>query len=218
MGLGSTGLSIARYLQRNDVEAIYYDSRPQPPGIDELAEINPDAEPVFGENTNDLLNNVRRLIVSPGIPDSNSVLTEARENEIEIVSDIGIFVMEATAPIAAVTGSNGKSTVTSLLALMCKSAGLRALAGANLGKPALDLLVEEDPDYYVLELSSFQLQRTPHLPAKVAGLLNISPDHLDWHSNEEEYRAAKYRIFRDALAVVFNRADANAAQYIAEAT
>lgn len=214
MGLGSTGLSVARYFQRNDIEAIFYDSREQPPGIEALKEINPNAVPVLGENANGLLASANRIIVSPGIPDSNSLLADAREKNIEIVSDIDIFVDKAAAPIAAVTGSNGKSTVTTLLALMCKSAELRVLAGGNLGKPALDLLAEEKPDYYVLELSSFQLQRTPRLPLEVAGLLNISPDHLDWHADEAEYRAAKYRIFREAQAVVFNRADENAEQHI----
>ena len=93
---------------------------------------------------------------------------------------------------------------------MCDAAGIHALAGANLGRPALDLLAEDKPDLYVLELSSFHLQRTPHLPAKVAVLLNVSPDHLDWHQSEDEYRQAKYRIFADAFSAVFSRDDAEA--------
>ena len=109
--------------------------------------------------------------------------------------------------MVAITGSNGKSTVTTLLYHMCRAAGHSALAGGNLGVPALDLLAEEKPDFYVLELSSFQLQRTQALPAKVAVLLNVSPDHLDWHASEKEYREAKYRIFREAKAAVINRTD-----------
>jgi UDP-N-acetylmuramoylalanine--D-glutamate ligase len=97
---------------------------------------------------------------------------------------------------------------------MCQAAGKTALAGANLGTPALDLLLEEVPDFYLLELSSFQLQRTSNLPARIAVLLNISPDHLDWHESEDEYRRAKYRVFAQAQAAVFNRADDQVAQHL----
>ena len=90
--------------------------------------------------------------------------------------------------------------------------GRNVLAGGNLGEPALDLLEQDAPDFYVLELSSFQLQRTQKLPAEVALLLNVSPDHLDWHADEDEYRAAKYRIFSDVDAAVINRADDEAAR------
>ena len=100
--------------------------------------------------------------------------------------------------------------MTTLLYHMCRADGRKALAGGNLGEPALDLLEEPTPDIYVLELSSFQLQRTQTLPAAVAVLLNVSPDHLDWHADEAEYRESKYRIFREARAAVINRADAEA--------
>ncbi len=207
LGLGATGLSVARYLARNDVDAIYVDSRDEPPGINDLKEICPDAEVVLGDAPQKLLKGASRIIVSPGIADSDSFLAAARKKGIDVVSDIELFVAEAKAPFVAVTGSNGKSTVTTLLALMCDAAGKKGLAGANLGVPALDLLLEDQPDFYLLELSSFQLQRTQNLPAKVAVLLNISPDHLDWHADEAEYREAKYRVFDQAEAAVFNRAD-----------
>jgi UDP-N-acetylmuramoylalanine--D-glutamate ligase len=204
-GLGSSGLSVARYLARHAVDAIYVDTRENPPGLDALKELRPDADVSLGRPEKTLLQGVSRIIVSPGIPDSDPFLAQARERSIPILSDIALFVEDAKAPFVAVTGSNGKSTVTTLIALMCDAAGKRSLAGANLGWPALDLLTEEQPDFYVLELSSFQLQRTPRLPAKVAVLLNVSPDHLDWHQNVEEYRAAKYRIYREAASAVFNR-------------
>ena len=207
LGLGKTGLSVARYLARNDVDAIYVDTRENPPGIDELADLCGDAEVVRGEAPDSLLRKTARIIASPGIPDSEPFLEAARDAGIDIVSDIELFVQEARAPLVAVTGSNGKSTVTTLLALMCEAADKAGLAGANLGVPALDLLLEDEPDYYILELSSFQLHRTRHLPAAVAVLLNISADHLDWHGSEAAYRAAKYRIFEEAEAAVFNRAD-----------
>ena len=209
-GLGATGLSIARYLLRQNGDAVFVDSRDEPPGVDELNELWPDAEVILGKLR--LPRNVDRLIVSPGIADSHELLQRARKRKLEIVSDIELFAREATAPFAAVTGSNGKSTVTTLIYHICRAAGREVLAGGNLGEPALDLLAEKQPDIYVLELSSFQLQRTGKLPAEVAVLLNVSPDHLDWHASEEEYRSAKYRIYREAKAAVVNRADATAVE------
>ncbi len=214
VGLGATGLSIARYLQRKDENAIFYDSREEPPGLDELHEIFPEPELRLGNDK--LPKSVGRVIASPGIPDSHTLLQKARKKNIEIVSDIELFARDADEPFVAVTGSNGKSTVTTLIYLMCCADGRRVLAGGNLGEPALDLLDEETPDVYVLELSSFQLQRTQSLPAEVAVLLNVSPDHLDWHADEAEYRAAKYRVFDETDAAVINRADdesANRAQH-----
>jgi UDP-N-acetylmuramoylalanine--D-glutamate ligase len=209
LGLGVTGLSVARYLQRAGRQAVFLDSRDEPPGLAELEGLWPDAERQPGAT--ELPPNLARAIVSPGIADSDALVTAARDAGLEIVSDIELFAREAKAPFIAVTGSNGKSTVTTLIYHMCRAAGHSALAGGNLGEPALDLLAEERPDFYVLELSSFQLQRTQTLPAKVAVLLNITPDHLDWHASEEEYREAKYRIFREAESAVINREDAAAA-------
>jgi len=207
-GIGKTGVSIARYFQRYEIDAIYVDSRIAPPELDDLKEIAPNAEIILGNLTKKLLKGIDRMIVSPGIAESEPLLAQARKADIEIASDIDLFVQDADTDFVAITGSNGKSTVTTLLALMCKSDGKRALAGANLGEPALDLLAEDKPDLFVLELSSFQLQRTRALPARVSVLLNISPDHLDWHKSEEEYRAAKYRILAEADSVVLNREDA----------
>ena len=210
VGLGATGLSVARYLKRIDSNAIFFDSRDEPPGLDELQEIFPEAELRLGKDT--LPRNIARVIASPGVSDSHPLMQKARKRkQLEIVSDIELFAREAEKPFVAITGSNGKSTVTTLLYLMCGADGRKVLAGGNLGEPALDLLDQDTPDIYVLELSSFQLQRTLKLPAEVALLLNISPDHLDWHTDENEYREAKYRIFRDVDAAVINRADAESA-------
>ncbi|MCH9695059.1 MAG: UDP-N-acetylmuramoyl-L-alanine--D-glutamate ligase [Gammaproteobacteria bacterium] len=211
VGLGATGLSIARYLQRNDSNAIFFDSRETPPGADELQALLPDSELLPGDAK--LPNSVERVIASPGVPDSQPILRQALDKKLEIVSDIELFADEAQAPFVAITGSNGKSTVTTLLYHMCIADQREALAGGNLGEPALDLLDRSKPDVYVLELSSFQLHRTQHLPAMVAVLLNVSPDHLDWHTDEDEYRHAKYRVFREADAAVVNRADETAAEY-----
>jgi len=213
-GLGATGLSIARYLVRKDIAATYYDSREDAPGLEELKSLDANVDVVVGKFKKSFLAKTSRVIVSPGIPDDDELLVAARKKKIKIVSDVELFLQEVTAPFAAVTGSNGKSTVATLLSLMCDAAGVSALAGANLGKPALDLLAEESPESYILELSSFQLHRLPDLPARVAAVLNVSPDHLDWHASEAEYRAAKYRIFREAQAAVFNRADDEAPDHI----
>jgi UDP-N-acetylmuramoylalanine--D-glutamate ligase len=210
VGLGATGLSIARYLKRNDANAIFFDSREEPPGLEELEEIFPDPELRLGNDK--LPIGVSRVIASPGVPDSHPLLKKARKKKVEIVSDIELFAREADKPFVAVTGSNGKSTVTTLLYHMCRADGRKVLAGGNLGEPALDLLDTDAPDIYVLELSSFQLQRTHKLPAEVSLLLNVSPDHLDWHADEDEYRAAKYRIFKDVDSAVINRSDAEAAE------
>ncbi|MDJ0748550.1 MAG: UDP-N-acetylmuramoyl-L-alanine--D-glutamate ligase [Woeseiaceae bacterium] len=212
VGLGTTGLSIARYLKRNDGNAIFFDSREEPPGLDTLNDVWPDADVLLGDV--DLPEGIDRIVASPGIPDGHPVLREARRRGLEIISDIELFARDAEKPFIAVTGSNGKSTVTTLLYHMCRADGRNVLAGGNLGEPALDLLDGEAPDIYVLELSSFQLQRTATLPAEVAVLLNISPDHLDWHADENEYREAKYRIFADANAAVVNRADEEATRRV----
>ncbi|HNP36555.1 MAG TPA: UDP-N-acetylmuramoyl-L-alanine--D-glutamate ligase [Woeseiaceae bacterium] len=211
-GLGATGLSIARYLKRNEMNALFLDTRAEPPGIDELHNIFPAAKVLLGESK--LPRRIKRIIASPGIADTHPVLHDARKAKLEIISDIELFARDAKAPFIAVTGSNGKSTVTTLLYHMCAAAGLEVRAGGNLGEPALDLLDGDVPDVYVLELSSFQLQRTVNLPAEVSVLLNISRDHLDWHRDENEYRQSKYRIYREAKAAVFNRIDAEAEKFV----
>jgi UDP-N-acetylmuramoylalanine--D-glutamate ligase len=214
IGIGATGLSVARYLKRQGRSARFVDSRKEPPGLAALAEIDASAEVVTGELPAAALTGMTRVIVSPGVADREPLISAARAKGIEVTSDIELFVAEARAPFAAITGSNGKSTVTTLLGLMCDAAGRRVLTGANLGEPALDLLAREEPEFYVLELSSFQLMRTRNLPAAVAVLLNISPDHLDWHASESEYKAAKYRVFAQARYAVFNRDDTEAPNHI----
>ena len=210
VGLGATGMSIARYLHRKQQQAMFFDTRTEPPGVDELRALFPNAQLLLGSVR--LPSNIDRVIASPGIPDSHPIFEDARLADVEVVSDIELFVREAKAPFLAVTGSNGKSTVTTLLYHMCRAAGREAYAGGNLGEPALDLLDKPTPDLYVLELSSFHLQRTRNLPAAVSVLLNVTPDHLDWHASPDEYFAAKYRIFREAKAAVYNRADPAAAR------
>ena len=129
---------------------------------------------------------VDRILVSPGVDLRLPVLADARQRGVPVLSDIDLFVAEAAAPITAITGSNGKSTVTSMVGAMLAGAGLRAAVGGNLGTPALELL---DPGvgHYVLELSSFQLERSKPVPAAAAVVLNVTPDHLDIHGDMAAY-------------------------------
>ena len=211
-GLGKTGLSIARYLKRLEQDAVFYDSRSEPPGAADLKSFWPDSQLFFGSAT--LPAGIDRVIASPGIEPRHALIRAAELHGLDIVSDIELFAREAQAPFVAITGTNGKSTVTTLLYHMCAADGRKVLAGGNLGEPALDLLDEDRPDIYVLELSSFQLARTANLPASVSVLLNVTPDHLDWHGSVEDYAAAKYRIFHEARAAVVNRADERAVKAV----
>ena len=207
-GLGQTGLSVARYLVRQDRCVRVVDTRESPPGLAALREQLPGVDfrrwPAAGA---ELLDGVDELIVSPGLALSLDLVQQAVARGISVRGDIDLFVDAARAPIVAVTGSNGKSTVTALVGEMMRRAGRRALIGGNIGTPALDLLAEPVPDYYVLELSSFQLERTAALGAAAAAVLNVSPDHMDRYRSVEEYAAAKARIFlgprgRGGVAVV----------------
>ena len=208
-GLGATGLSVARFLKARGRDAVFYDSRPEPPGIESLKALWPGAKVLLGAAAaaRGIPEGIDRVIVSPGIEDRHPIVRAARDRGIEPLSDIELFAREARAPFVAVTGTNGKSTVTTLLHRLCLAAGHRVLAGGNLGEPALNLLGETSPDIYVLEISSFQLKRTAYLPASVAVLLNVTADHLDWHDGFADYAACKYRVFRQARTAVVNRCD-----------
>ena len=139
-GLGKTGLSVAKYLRRNNIDAIYYDTRINPPNLNELQAIIPESKIFLGDCAQFLLTDVDRLVVSPGLNNNEPLIQKANNLGIEIISDIDIFVENTIQEFVVITGSNGKSTVTELLLLMCMKAKIEAVAGANLGKPALDLL------------------------------------------------------------------------------
>ncbi|MEO7387375.1 MAG: UDP-N-acetylmuramoyl-L-alanine--D-glutamate ligase, partial [Gammaproteobacteria bacterium] len=147
---------------------------------------------------------VDRIVVSPGVDLRLPVFADARRRGIPVLGDIDLFVAEARAPITAITGSNGKSTVTSMLGAMLAGAGVRAAVGGNLGTPALELLAP-DVEHYVLELSSFQLERSAPVPVASAVVLNITPDHLDMHGDMAAYTAAKARVYARCSLAVVNR-------------
>jgi len=148
---------------------------------------------------------IERLVTSPGIPLSHPILQAAKEKNIPISNDVGIFLEEAQAPIIGITGSNGKSTTTDLIHQMLLAAGKKSLLGGNIGIPALDLLKEPIPDFYVLELSSFQLELIPSPKIEIGVLTNISPNHLDRHGTLQHYQAIKERVFMNASFAIVNQ-------------
>lgn len=207
VGLGETGLSVARYLTAHAEPFAVVDSRSEPPGLERLkAECVP-LEVHLGAFDRSIFHRARRLIVSPGVAVSSPAIAEAREGGAEVLGDIELFARYVRAPVIAITGSNGKSTVTTLLGEMARLTGLNVAVGGNLGTPALDLLSDTEADLYVLELSSFQLETTFSLNPCAAVVLNVSPDHLDRYETLEAYAQAKARIYLGAGNCVINRDD-----------
>ena len=207
LGLGRTGLSCARYLRRKGLAVRVADTRAEPPGAAALREQVPDAELRTGPFGEALLEGVAQVVISPGLSVGEPVATEAVRRGLPLVGDIELFAREAQAPVAAITGTNGKSTVTSLLAELASAAGRPAIAGGNLGESALDLLERPVPALYVLELSSYQLETTHSLRTEAATVLNVTPDHLDRYRAIEDYAAAKARIFDGCATAVVNADD-----------
>ena len=206
LGLGKTGLSCARYLRAQGIPVAVTDSRPQPPGLAAVREELPDLPLFLGAFDAAARAVAERLVVSPGIALSDPRLAPAIGRGVEVVGDIELFARAVQAPVVAITGSNGKSTVTTLVGDMTRASGLRTAVGGNLGEPALELL---DPaiQLYVLELSSFQLETTRSLRPRVATVLNISADHLDRYPSLEAYAATKASLLRGAEVGLLNRDD-----------
>jgi UDP-N-acetylmuramoylalanine--D-glutamate ligase len=206
VGLGKTGLSCARYLAAQGVELAVTDSREQPPGLEQLQSLYPDLAIFVGGFLPEVFQAAGHLVVSPGVPLSEPLIQAARDEGAEVMGDIELFARAAKAPVVAITGSNGKSTVTTLLGEMARMAGITVAVGGNLGEPALDLLGEE-VELYVLELSSFQLESTWSLKSAAAVVLNVSADHMDRYPGLDDYAATKAAVYRHATAAVINRDD-----------
>ena len=215
VGLGKTGLSCARFLAEQGIDFVIVDSREQPPGMDQLKTILPDKKLVTGEFNADLFASAATLIVSPGISVQHPLIVSAAQRGASIIGDIELFARVAKAPIVAITGSNGKSTVTTLFAEMVRQADRQVRVGGNLGIPALDLL-DDAAELYVLELSSFQLETTDSLNAVVSVILNISEDHMDRYTDLQAYVDAKAKIFHGHGAVVVNLDDDMVVQRVAQ--
>jgi UDP-N-acetylmuramoylalanine--D-glutamate ligase len=208
LGLGKTGVSVVRWLLSRGEDVTVNDSRDTPPGGEEIREFGATVQTRFGHFDHELLADVDRIIVSPGISSRETIVKEANDRGIPVVGDIEVFAEAHTAPVLAVTGTNGKSTVTTLLAEMIQSSGRTAYAGGNLGDPALDLLSRPIPDFYVLELSSYQLENTSNLKLEAAVVLNVTADHMDRYDSLADYAAAKARIFKNSRVAVLNADDA----------
>jgi len=206
IGTGITGLSVARFLAQQHQAFVLLDTRDNPPNLAAVQAEFPGVRVECGALNAETLLACHEIIVSPGIAVATPALVQAREAGIPIIGDIELFVRHARAPMVAITGSNAKSTVTTLVGEMAKAAGIQVAVGGNLGTPALELL-RDDIELYVMELSSFQLETVNKLNAKVATILNISADHLDRYPDMRAYILAKLRIYFGAENIVVNRND-----------
>jgi UDP-N-acetylmuramoylalanine--D-glutamate ligase len=208
VGLGKTGLSCARHLRRQNIPFVAVDTRAEPPGIAEFRREFPDVRTECGDLQAETLCSAHTLVMSPGVDLRTPAVSKAIAKGVNITGDIDMFAKVANAPLVAITGSNAKSTVVTLVGEMAKEAGLRTAVAGNIGTPVLDLLNDEPYEIYVLELSSFQLETTFNLNAAVATVLNMSPDHMDRYDSMQAYHRAKHRIFQGCRHVVVNRDDA----------
>jgi UDP-N-acetylmuramoylalanine--D-glutamate ligase len=206
VGLGITGLSVAKYLHKLGFQFRVVDSRENPPNAAELKALLPAIQLTAGAFQAKDFETATHLIVSPGISLNESIIQSAIQKGAKIVGEIDLFACSTDKPIIAITGANGKSTVTTMVGEMGKAAGKVTAVGGNLGTPALDLLAD-DVELYVLELSSFQLERCSVLNAAAATVLNVTPDHLDRHTDMADYAAQKQKIFRGDGAMVLNADD-----------
>ena len=206
VGLGVTGKSCMRHFMRLGLSFSVLDTREQPPGIQALLQEFPNVDIRFGSGHDEWVDDANEIYLSPGIAKDDLLFATALSRGAVLTGDIDLFAQHATAPVIAISGSNAKSTVTTLVGEMAKCANISAGVGGNLGEPALNLLSPKH-DAYVLELSSFQLERCADLQPEVACLLNVSADHMDRHQTMMAYHQAKQRVYRGAKHIVFNRHD-----------
>ena len=206
VGMGATGLSVARFLSSMSVSFKIMDSRETPPNFDLISKEFPKTNFFLGEFNSETFKEFDLVILSPGVSPNQPVICDLKSQGVEIIGDLELFLNVANAPIVAITGSNGKSTVTTMVGEMAQSSGLNVAVGGNLGSPMLDLL-SDDRDLYVIELSSFQLELIEDMKGAIACMLNVSADHMDRYDNLKEYIAAKHRIFGGASVAIFNRDD-----------
>ncbi|WP_076415126.1 UDP-N-acetylmuramoyl-L-alanine--D-glutamate ligase [Shewanella sp. UCD-KL12] len=209
LGLGATGLSVVRYLCGQGITPLVMDSRDNPPGAQQLAEEFPQVNLITGGFDCRYLVQASQIIVSPGIAVDTPEIRAAIDMEIDVIGDVELFAraMKDREPcVIGITGSNGKSTVTTLVGEMAKAAGISYAVGGNIGIPALTLL-NQNIELFILELSSFQLETTHTLNCIAATCLNISEDHMDRYSDLEAYRQAKLAIYSQSKLALFNRED-----------
>lgn len=210
LGLGETGLSALRWLQRQGARLSVADTRDNPPGIDLVKTELPNVQIYTGMFKAGLFTDVDLVVASPGVTLNEPEIQAAIKRGTEVIGDVELFARyrPVSAKVIAITGANGKTTVTTLVGEMCKAAGLKTIVAGNIGLPVLDALSMEAPEVYVLELSSFQLETTSSLVIDAATMLNLTEDHMDRYAGMQEYAIAKARIFYNAKLQVLNRDDA----------
>lgn len=207
-GLGKTGHSIASYLKRCNLPFIVFDTRKEVNGLDAFQQEFPGVEVFLGELPDAIYDQLTEIITSPGISLEEPFLQKAKQKNISVIGDIECLARNITAPVIAITGTNGKSTVTTLVGEMAKQAGLSVAVAGNIGLPVLDLLDDEHSyDLWVLELSSFQLDLIESLKPVASTVLNISPDHLDRHHTMAQYTQSKHRVYKNSTQLIYNRED-----------
>jgi len=210
IGFGSTGKSVIHFLLSQGIDVVSMDSREQPPGMEEFSQALPQLDIHVGGLDEALLLAADRIIVSPGISLLQPEIQAAMHQGVEIIGDIELFARNCHRPVIAVTGSNGKSTVVTLVSDMAKAAGIRVGLGGNIGTPALDLL-REDYALYVLELSSFQLETLESLTPAACVVLNVSEDHMDRYDSFSHYKDTKQRIYQHCQWAVVNKDESEVA-------
>ncbi len=206
LGLGQTGVSCARFLADRNIDFSVMDSRENPPGVDILKKYLPNVECMFGCFDLNKVNDFDVVLVSPGISVKEPIVKLAVKNNKQIMGDVELFAQCTDKPIVAITGSNGKSTVTALLGEMARQANIKVAVGGNIGVPVLDLLTDDQQtELYVLELSSFQLETTYSFNAAVSTILNVSEDHMDRYDSFADYKMAKKKIYHGDGIVIVNK-------------
>ncbi|VAX11573.1 UDP-N-acetylmuramoylalanine--D-glutamate ligase [hydrothermal vent metagenome] len=206
VGLGATGLSCVRFLSRHGIEVAVTDSRARPPGLDVLQKELPDIAVFVGGFEAEAFVRADVLLLSPGVALYEPLVAEARVRGAEVIGDVELFARLVSEPVIAITGSNGKSSVTTLVGMMAEAAGRDVAVAGNIGTPVLDLLNDKH-NLYVLELSSFQLETTGSLETVAATILNLSEDHMDRYASLADYSAAKARIFHGSNTLIINNDD-----------
>ena len=205
LGLGVTGYAAVDYCVKFAISVAVTDDRQRPPLIERLRQSLPDVPVHLGSYDYDLLAQARRVVISPGISPNAEVVQWLKAQGKTIISDIDLFLEAYAGRVIAVTGSNGKSTTVKMLHDLLVLTGNQSAMVGNIGKPALTLLHPQQPlqlDWVVIEVSSFQLYWTQHMRADIGVLLNIYPNHLDWHTHFDEYQQTKLKLLTCATAVV----------------
>lgn len=203
IGLGLTGYSVASYLLRNGYDCVVQDDREKPPYLDALLHSFPDVKVLLEPLSEQLIEQADCWVISPGLSIRKPLIKKVAQSGVRVIGDIELFAEAVDKPVIAITGSNGKTTVTTLVGQMIAADGIKVAVGGNIGVPALDLL-QLDAEIYVLELSSFQLETTHSLKPLAATVLNVSEDHMDRYDDLADYQSSKQRIYHHAQHIISN--------------